>query len=72
MPCDASWLNAFRNPAGAAQLVQDIRRRTADRAPVRIMEICGTHTMLHCQGGAAQSAGTGSGADFRAGDARSV
>lgn len=51
MPCDASWLNAFRNPAGAAQLVQDIRRRTADRAPVRIMEICGTHTMSIAKAG---------------------
>lgn len=50
MPCDA-WLNAFRNPEGAARLVADIRRRTENRAPVRIMEICGTHTMAIAKAG---------------------
>ncbi len=51
MPCEDAWLKAFRNPAGAARLVQDIRRRTKDRAPVRIMEICGTHTMAIAKAG---------------------
>lgn len=51
MPCDTSWLNAFRNPDGAAELVRDIRRRTEHRAPVRIMEICGTHTMAIAKAG---------------------
>lgn len=51
MPCPDSWLNAFRNPAGAAELVQAIRRRTENRAPVRIMEICGTHTMAIAKAG---------------------
>lgn len=52
MPCEStSWLTAFRNPAGAAALVKDIRRRTAHRAPVRIMEICGTHTMAIAKAG---------------------
>ena len=50
MPCD-DWLNAFRNPAGAAELVRDIRRRAENRAPVRIMEICGTHTMAIAKAG---------------------
>ena len=50
MPCE-TWLNAFRNPAGAARLVEDIRRRTENRAPVRIMEICGTHTMAIAKAG---------------------
>lgn len=51
MPCDTSWMNAFRSPAGAAALVRDIRRRTENRAPVRIMEICGTHTMAIAKSG---------------------
>lgn len=51
MPSDTAWLNAFRNPAGAARLVEDIRRRTAHREPVRIMEICGTHTMAIAKAG---------------------
>lgn len=50
MPFDA-WLNAFRTPEGAARLVADIRRRTENRAPVRIMEICGTHTMAIAKAG---------------------
>ena len=48
---DGEWLKAFRNPAGAAALVEDIRRRTAGRPPVRIMEICGTHTMAIAKAG---------------------
>ena len=51
MPCDTSWMNAFRSPAGAAALVRDIRRRTENRAPLRIMEICGTHTMAIAKSG---------------------
>ena len=51
MPWTDAWLNAFRNPAGAAELVEDIRRRTANRPPVRIMEICGTHTMAIAKAG---------------------
>ena len=51
MPCEDAWLKAFRNPAGAARLVEDIRRRTKGRAPVRIMEICGTHTMAIAKAG---------------------
>lgn len=51
MPWTDSWLKAFRNPDGAADLVQDIRRRTANRSPVRIMEICGTHTMAIAKAG---------------------
>lgn len=50
MPCE-TWLNAFRHPAGAARLVEDIRRRTQNRPPVRIMEICGTHTMAIAKAG---------------------
>ena len=50
MPCE-TWLNAFRNPAGAARLVEDIRLCTQNRAPVRIMEICGTHTMAIAKAG---------------------
>lgn len=51
MPCEDAWLKAFRTPAGAARLVEDIRRRTEDRPPVRIMEICGTHTMAIAKAG---------------------
>ena len=51
MPCEDAWLKAFRNPAGAARLAEDIRRRTKDRPPVRIMEICGTHTMSIAKAG---------------------
>lgn len=51
MPSTDAWLTAFRNPAGAAALVKEIRRRTAGRAPVRIMEICGTHTMAIAKAG---------------------
>lgn len=50
MPCE-TWLNAFRRTPGAARLVEDIRRRTENRAPVRIMEICGTHTMAIAKAG---------------------
>ena len=51
MPWTDSWLKAFRSPAGAAGLAADIRRRTANRPPVRIMEICGTHTMAIAKAG---------------------
>ena len=50
MPCE-TWLNAFRNHAGAARLVEDIRLCTQNRAPVRIMEICSTHTMAIAKAG---------------------
>ena len=36
---------AFRAPAQAAALVRAIRAHTDPARPLRLMEICGTHTM---------------------------
>ena len=35
----------FRRPRNAAALVQAIRGLTGGARPLRLMEICGTHTM---------------------------
>ena len=43
--------DAFRRPDGGAKLAQAIREMTADGAPVRLMEICGTHTMAIAKAG---------------------
>ena len=37
---------AFRAPAQAAALVRAIRAHTDPARPLRLMEICGTHTCL--------------------------
>ena len=42
---------AFRRPKNAAALVDAIRGLTAGPRPLRIMEICGTHTMAIAQAG---------------------
>ena len=42
---------AFRRPANAAALAGAIRRLTSGARPLRIMEICGTHTMAIAQAG---------------------
>ena len=42
---------AFRRPANAAALVGAIRSLTDGARPLRIMEICGTHTMAIAQAG---------------------
>ena len=42
---------AFRRPANAAALVGAIRSPTEGARPLRIMEICGTHTMAIAQAG---------------------
>ncbi len=42
---------AFRKPAGAAKLLQEIRRLARQTGPVRLMEICGTHTMAIAKSG---------------------
>ena len=49
-----SWeLNeaAFRAPAQAAALVRAIRAHTDPARPLRLMEICGTHTMAIAKAG---------------------
>ena len=42
---------AFRRPKNAAALVRAIRGLTGPAKPLRIMEICGTHTMAIAQAG---------------------
>ena len=41
----------FRRPKNAAALVRAIRGLTSPAKPLRIMEICGTHTMAIAQAG---------------------
>ena len=41
----------FRRPSNAAALVRAIRSLTDGARPLRIMEICGTHTMAIAQAG---------------------
>jgi hypothetical protein len=43
-------IDDFRDPAAAAALVARIRE-DAGRRPVRIMEVCGTHTVAIARGG---------------------
>lgn len=45
------YLDRFRDPGLARGLVEAIRREGAGRAPVRIMEVCGTHTMAIARNG---------------------
>lgn len=43
--------DAFRRPDGAAKLTRAIREMTAGGPPLRLMEICGTHTMAIAKAG---------------------
>ena len=47
----------FRRPSNAAALVRAIRSLTDGARPLRIMEICGTHTMAIAQAGPSSGAG---------------
>ena len=44
------YIDDFRDPATAKALVERIRRDAGD-APVRLMEVCGTHTVAIARGG---------------------
>jgi hydrogenase expression/formation protein HypD len=44
------YIDDFRDPATARALVERIRRDAGD-APVRLMEVCGTHTVAIARGG---------------------
>jgi hydrogenase expression/formation protein HypD len=44
MNCNLPYIDEFRDPATAKALVARIREDAGDR-PVRIMEVCGTHTV---------------------------
>ena len=44
--------SAFRRPEGAQKLLEAIR--SMDIPPVRIMEVCGTHTMAIAKSGLRQ------------------
>ncbi|GAB4240299.1 MAG: hydrogenase formation protein HypD [Deltaproteobacteria bacterium] len=44
------YIDDFRDPAAARALVARIRRDAGD-APVRLMEVCGTHTVAIARGG---------------------
>lgn len=44
------YIDEFRDPATAKVLVERIRRDAGD-APVRLMEVCGTHTVAIARGG---------------------
>ncbi len=43
--------HAFQNPEGTPRLLAEIERVAVRIGPVRLMEICGTHTMAIAKGG---------------------
>ena len=43
--------HAFQNPEGTPRLLAEIERLAERIGPVRLMEICGTHTMAIAKGG---------------------
>ncbi len=45
------YIDPFRAPEPARALVERIRREAGGRDPVRIMEVCGTHTMAIARNG---------------------
>ena len=57
----------FRRAEDAAALVRGIRSLTGPERPLRVMEICGTHTMAYIYWPAPQPAGAGGAAGVRAG-----
>ena len=44
------WLNKYRDSGLAARLTELLKRQE-DLAPVRFMEVCGTHTVSICRHG---------------------